>query len=437
MNLTGFALNNARFTALVVVLLAVTGFVLFGNFPSKEDPEVTVREAVVAAYFPGMAPERVENLITRKLEKQIRRIPEVRKIKSSSKTGVAIVHVVIYDKYFEMAPIWQDLRNKMQEVKVSLPQGTLGPFVNSDFGDVNVATVALTANGFSLEEMRKVARDIRDDLYALDGIRRVELHGVQQERIFLETTNARLARYGISPDDLIATLEQQNIILPGGKVEVGGYDIVIEPSGNFASVADIARNGDPHPRERTGHLSARRPDGAARLCRPAAVPRLPQRPAGHRAGGLDAEEKRQRTGIRAALMKTKIAEIQDELPIGYALDVRHLSGRLRGRLGRLRHPQRLRDPRHRAGHGHAVSGLAHGLIVGSIVPLTMLVSLVFMRVLDIELERVSLATMIIALGLLVDNGIVIAEDIGRRMAAGKSRSAMPPVGTGKQLACRS
>ena len=90
MNLTGFALGNTRFTALVVILLAVTGFALFGNFPSKEDPEVTVREAVVAAYFPGMSPERVENLITRKLEKQIRRIPEVRKIKSSSKTGVSI-----------------------------------------------------------------------------------------------------------------------------------------------------------------------------------------------------------------------------------------------------------------------------------------------------------------------------------------------------------
>ncbi|WP_299615284.1 efflux RND transporter permease subunit [Pelagibius sp.] len=236
MNLTGFALDNSRVTALVVVLLAIVGLLSFTSFPSKEDPEVTVREAVVAAYFPGMSPERVENLITRKLEKQIRRIPEVKKIKSSSKTGIAIVHVVVYDKFFEMAPIWQNLRNKMAEVRTSLPQGTIGPFVNSDFGDVNVATIALTAKGFSFEEMRKVARDIRDELYAVEGIRRVELHGVQRERIFLETTNARLARYGLSPDDLVATLEAQNIILPGGRVEIGGYGVVIEPSGNFDSI---------------------------------------------------------------------------------------------------------------------------------------------------------------------------------------------------------
>ena len=185
MNLTGFALHNTRLTALVVAMLAIAGVLLFLNYPSKEDPEVTVREAVVAAYFPGMSPARVENLITRKLEKEIRRIPEVKKIKSSSKTGVSIIHVVVYDRFFEMEPIWQNLRNKMAEARPQLPRGAIGPFVNSDFGDVNVATVALTANGFSFEEMRKVARDIRDELYAVDGIRRVELHGVQRERIYL------------------------------------------------------------------------------------------------------------------------------------------------------------------------------------------------------------------------------------------------------------
>ena len=432
MNLTGFALNNSRFTALVVVLLAVTGFALFGNFPSKEDPEVTVREAVVAAYFPGMAPERVENLIARKLEKQIRKIPEVRKIKSSSKTGVAIVHVVIYDKFFEMAPIWQDLRNKMQEVKVSLPSGTLGPFVNSDFGDVNVATVALTGNGFSLEEMRKVARDIRDELYALDGIRRVELHGVQQERIFLETTNARLARYGISPDDLIATLEQQNIILPGGKVEVGGYDIVVEPSGNFARVEDIEETVIRIPgSEQVAYLRDILTVRRAYVDPPQYLAYHDGRPAIVLAVSM--QKKNVNVLEFGPRLKTKITEIQDALPIGYDLtfatyqadyvaeSVDNVTLNVYETLGIVLATVML------------FLGWRTGLIVGSIVPLTMLVSLVVMRVLDIELQRVSLATMIIALGLLVDNGIVIAEDIGRRMAEGKSRRDAA-LGTGKQLA---
>ncbi len=432
MNLTGFALNNARVTALIVAMLAIAGVALFANFPSKEDPEVTVREAVVSAYFPGMSPERVENLITRKLEKEIRRIPEVKKIKSSSKTGVAIIHVVVYDKFFEMEPIWQNLRNKMSEARPSLPQGTVGPFVNSEFGDVNVATVALTADGFSLEEMRKVARDVRDDLYTIDGIRRVELHGVQRERIYLETTNARLARYGLSPEELIETLEAQNIILPGGRVEVGGYSVVIEPTGNFDSIEDIRDTVITIPStEQVAYLrdvlSVRR----AYEDPPQALAYYEGKPAIVLAVSM------QKTGVNVLdfgpRLKTRVEEIVTELPVGYSLDfatyqadyvaesVDSVTLNVYETLGIVLAVVML------------CLGWRTGLIVGSIVPLTMLVSLVFMSALDIELQRVSLATMIIALGLLVDNGIVIAEDIGRRMAEGASRPEAA-MGTGKQLA---
>ena len=431
MNLTGFALNNTRLTALVVAMLAVAGVLLFMNFPSKEDPEVTVREAVVAAYFPGMAPERVENLITRKLEKQIRLIPEVKKIKSSSKTGVSIIHVVVYDKFFEMEPIWQNLRNKMAESRPSLPQGTIGPFVNSDFGDVNVATVALTAGGFSLQEMRKVARDVRDDLYAVEGIRRVELHGVQRERVFLETTNARLARYGLSPEALIATLEAQNIILPGGRVEVGGYSVVIEPTGNFDSIEDIRDTVITIPAsEQVAYLrdilSVRR-----------AYEDPPQSLAYYNGKqAIVLAVSMQKTGVNVLdfgpRLKARVAEIEADLPIGYALDfatyqadyvkesVDGVTLNVYETLGIVLAMVML------------FLGWRTGLIVGSIVPLTMLVSLVFMSAFGIELQRVSLATMIIALGLLVDNGIVIAEDIGRRMAEGASRREAA-LGTGRQL----
>ncbi len=431
MNLTGFALNNTRLTALVVAMLAIAGVLLFLNYPSKEDPEVTVREAVVAAYFPGMSPERVENLITRKLEKEIRRIPEVKKIKSSSKTGVSIIHVVVYDRFFEMEPIWQNLRNKMAEARPQLPRGAIGPFVNSDFGDVNVATVALTANGFSFEEMRKVARDIRDELYAVDGIRRVELHGVQRERIYLETTNARLARYGLSPEELIATLEAQNIILPGGRVEVGGYGVVIEPSGNFDSIDDIRDTVITIPAtEQVAYLRDVLNVRRAYEDPPQALAYYNGEPAIVLAVSM------QKTGVNVLdfgpRIKEKIAEIEAELPVGYALDfatyqadyvaesVEGVTLNVYETLGIVLAMVML------------FLGWRTGLIVGSIVPLTMLVSLVLMSVFGIELQRVSLATMIIALGLLVDNGIVIAEDIGRRMAEGASRREAA-LGTGQQL----
>ena len=358
MNLTGFALNNTRLTTLVVAMLAVTGVLLFTNFPSKEDPEVTVREAVVAAYFPGMSPERVENLITRQLERQIRLIPEVKTIKSSSKTGVSIIHVVVYDRFFEMEPIWQNLRNKMAEAHPSLPQGTIGPFVNSDFGDVNVATVALTADGFSFEEMRRVARDIRDELYTVDGIRRVELHGVQQERIYLETTNARLARYGLSPDSLVQTLEAQNIILPGGRVDIDGYGTVVEPSGNFDSIEDVRNTVITIPA--TEQVAYLRDIVTVRRAYEDPAPSLAYYN-GHPAIVLAVSM--QKTGVNVLdfgpRLQARVAEIEGRAADRLCAGFRHLSGRLRRGVGRGRDPQRLRDAGHRAGHGDAVPGLAH------------------------------------------------------------------------------
>src|SRR5210317_712155 len=203
MNLTGFSLNNSRLVMLLVALLALAGLGMLTNFPSKEDAVVTIRDAVVTTYFPGMSPDRVEDLITRKVEEYIRQIPEVEDLYDvKSATGVSIVYVKVWDKFFDMDQIWQDLRNKMNDVKQELPEGTIGPFVDDEFGDVSVVLVALTAEGFSMAEMRDVARDMQDDFYTIPGIRKVGLHGVQSERVFLEISNARLAQYGLSPTEL-------------------------------------------------------------------------------------------------------------------------------------------------------------------------------------------------------------------------------------------
>ena len=135
MNLTGFSFNNSRLVMLLVALLAIAGVAMLPSFPSKEDAAVTIRDAVVTTYYPGMSPRRVEDLITRKIEEFIRRIPEVENIYNvKSATGVSIVYVKVWDKFFDMDQIWQDLRNKMNDVKAELPEGTLGPFVDDEFG---------------------------------------------------------------------------------------------------------------------------------------------------------------------------------------------------------------------------------------------------------------------------------------------------------------
>jgi multidrug efflux pump subunit AcrB len=177
--ITAFSLNTSRVTISFLVLVILAGIMQFLTFPRQEDPPIVIREAVVSAAFPGMLPEQVEDLITRRIEEQIRTMPEIDEITSDSKTGVTIVHATTRDEYSDLDEIWNRLRNKMSDLAPDLPDGTIGPFVNDEFGLVSIATIALWSDGFSMAEMRLVARDIRDRLYELDGIRKVELYGVQ------------------------------------------------------------------------------------------------------------------------------------------------------------------------------------------------------------------------------------------------------------------
>ena len=222
MSITKFSVETSRLTALFIAAILVIGVLTYVRMPSQEDPTITIRDAKITANYPGMSARRVEDLITRKIEEKVREIPEIERITSVAKSGSTVITVKVYDRYFDLGPIWKRLREKMNDLKGDLPSGTKGPFINDEFGIVAVATLALTGDGFSLAEMRETARRLRDRLYALPGVKRIEIHGIQEERIFLETTNARLAQYGLTPNDLVNALQAQNIIQPGGKVSARG-----------------------------------------------------------------------------------------------------------------------------------------------------------------------------------------------------------------------
>jgi len=320
-----------------------------------------------------------------------------------STTGMSIIYVKVWDSFFDMKPIWQDLRNKMDDVKAELPEGTIGPFVNDEFGDVAVALVALTAKGFSMADMRDVARDIRDDFYTLDGIRKVTLHGVQEERVFLEITNARLAQYGLSPRELGQILMEQNIILPGGSIDTGAVEMVVEPSGNFRSVEDIENVVIKLPQSKE----------VAYLKDIATVKRAyidpPQNKAyfnGSPAIILSVEQMEKGVNVLdfSPRVKHRVEEWQNRLPIGYKLDIAHYQA------------DYVAD---------SVNGVAMNLL--QTLATVLVVVMLFLGC------RITLATMIISLGLLVDNGIVIAEEIGRRMLEGEDRKDAA-INAGKTLA---
>ena len=419
MNITQLAFTYRKSVFLIIAVLLVNGLFSYFTLPAQEDPTITIREAIVSTSFPGMAPDRIEQLITKKLEEEIRKIPQVKEIKSSSATGISIIHVKIYDRYFNLDDIWQNLRNKVSAAHNKMPSGTHAPFVNDEFGDVSVVTLALTADGFDLGEMYDIAQHIRDNLYGVEGTKKIEILGRQEERIFLETSNAKLAQLGISPQSLINELQKQNIVRSGGQVNTGAISFIVEPSGNFNSLADIGDTYISIPNTEDfitlkDVVTLRRdfidpPDKTAYLNGQSAIffaiSMLPEK------NLLE----------YAPRVVNKINEIESSLPIGYNLEIATYQA----------------DQVAKTINGVSVNvlqtlaivlvvvilflGLRTGLIVGAIVPFVMLTTLSIMQFSDMKLERMSLATLIISLGLLVDNGIVIAEDFKRRLEDGVDR----------------
>jgi RND family efflux transporter MFP subunit len=225
--------------AFLRAVVCLAGTSVYFTQPRQEDPEVTLRSAQVVTQVPGLSPERIEQLVTRPIEDAVKSISEVDEIKSLSMTGLSIVMPEAASRYTDMAPIWADLRNKMDDLAPRLPEGAVGPQVNDDFGRVAVITLALTGSEYTMAELYSVARDIQKTLSALPLVARVDLFGVQPEHIWIEIDAAFMAQFGISPDNLVAALRGQNIALPGGMVEAQDQNIVIEPSGDFRSVDDI------------------------------------------------------------------------------------------------------------------------------------------------------------------------------------------------------
>ncbi len=196
----------------------MAGITSYMSMPRAEDPGFIVRIAVVTTYFPGASPERVELLVTDKLEEAIQEIPELDFITSQSKTGSSFIFVNIQPRYKEMRPIWDDLRRKVDATIPDLPEGIVDPFVNDDFGDVFGTTITISGEDFTYAELKDIADDVRDELLRVPEIAKVDIYGAQDERIFVEFNNARLAELGLSPGQLRAILESRNIVIPGGQV---------------------------------------------------------------------------------------------------------------------------------------------------------------------------------------------------------------------------
>ena len=419
MNITRFAVVNNRFTLFLALVLALFGISAYFNLPKAQDPGFIIRTAVITTQFPGASPERVELLVTDKIEQVIQQMTEIDFVGSDSQTGVSVVYANFKQRYRTMRPIFDDLRRKVEAVKPDLPKGISGPFVNDEYGDVFGVIYAVTGDGFSYAELKQAADEIRNQLLLLDNVAKVNLHGVQEEAVFVEYNNARLRELGLSPQQLQGALHSVNILSAGGNVRVGRERLVLEPTGNFESVKDIKRAVIDIP----GSGELLHLEDIARVYRGYKDPR---------------DSAVHASGKPALAIAVSMKDGGNILELGEELD--RILPDLRAsyphglEIDTLSYQPAQVDAAIDAfmkNLGQAVGivlvvmlvflGMRTGLVVAALVPAVMATTFLVMQWFDVGINKMSLAAMIIALGLLVDNAIVMAESIMLRLERGDSR----------------
>jgi len=418
MNLTRSAIEKNRVTLVALLVIALAGLFHFSTLPRAEDPGFVVRVAQVLTYFPGASPERVEQLVTDKLEKVIQEIPQIDYIESESKPGVSIIWVNILERHKEMRPIWDDLRRKVTRATGELPDEVVGPFVNDEFGDIFGIIVAISGEDFSYAELKEIADDCRNELLLSPHIAKVTIQGIQQERIFVEYQNARLAELGLSPFQLKGILEARNIIIPGGEIFTDREQIVLEPTGNFDSVADLKRTVITLPgRDEVVYLEDIVDIRRHYIDPPTKRVHYKGKPSLTLALNL------REGGDMLALgeeVKLSLARFRQAYPIGVDFDIvafqpEHVKRKVDEFVTNLLQAMVIVLV-----VMLVFLGLRTGLAVSSLIPMAMIMALLVMGLLGIGIDQMSLAAMIIALGMLVDNAIVMSESIMVLMGEGKS-----------------
>ena len=415
MNLTRSAITNNRITGVLVSLLFLSGILAFNSLPKAQDPGFIIRTAIITTQFPGASPERVELLVTDKIEKKVQEMPEVDNIQSESRTGISIITVNFLESYKNMRPIFDDLRRKVKDVEGELPEGIDPPLVNDEFGDVFGSVYTLTGDGYSYAELKTVADQIRDRLLKEPDIAKVSIHGVQKEVVFVEYDNARLSELQLSPQQLSQILGNANTLSSGGNIISGRERIVLEPTGNFESLADLQNTVIQLPSGSVVHLGDIAKVYRAYLDPPDSVSRANGEPTlaiaiSMREGGdilkLGAQLKQLMPQIRsqypwgvkieqiwfqAELVENSVNDFIDNLGMAIIIVILVMV---------------------------AFLGVRTGMVVAVLIPGTIVITFFLMQQFSITINQVSLAALIIALGLLVDNAIVMVESVLVKRQAG-------------------
>ncbi len=416
MSITAAAIRSNRVTGVLLAVLIFAGVSAYFALPQKMDPGFVIRTAMIVTQFPGASPDRVEQLVTDPIEQAVQSIPELDFVSSTSRTGVSIVNVNVREEFKEVRPIWDSLRRKIDAIQGNLPSGIQGPSINDELGDIYPIMFSMTGDGFSDRELSEIAETIRDQLLHIDGVGKVEIQGDQEERIYVEFNNAHLRQLGLSPGMLQSILASRNIIVPGGQIDLSGERISLEPSGNFGSVEELSRTLIELPS-----------GGVAYLGDVTTIRRGYQDPT---QGAVTVNGQPALTFAVNISDQSNLVELGNEVRDFFdALPANYPHG-IDFELTFFQ-PQEVEKKVDEfvVSVGQAVGivlvvmllslGLRTGLVVSSLIPAAMIITIWGLQLIGETINQMSLAALIIALGLLVDNAIVVSESILVRMQSGE------------------
>ncbi len=441
-NLSRWALEHPALTRYLMVVLMVLGFAAYFQLGQDEDPPFTFRAMVVRTYWPGATAQQVAEQVTDKLERTLQEVPYADKIRSYSKPGESqiILELKDYSKPSEVANVWYTVRKKIGDLRSTLPPGIQGPFFNDDFGDVYGVIYALESDGFNYAELKTFADDVRQQLLRVADVSKVELFGVQDEKVFIEVSLKRLAQLGLDFNQVLQQLSQQNAIESAGAVQTPLEVVQIRVAGQFNAIEDLKAmpiRGAGYGAGNTAGGSQLRLGDIAEIKRGYVDPPVIKvRHQGKEiiALGVSMAKGGDIIALGTALELT-FKRISQSLPAGISLvkvqDQPKAVSRSVGEfvsvlieavvivlavsfvaLGFHRRPGDL--PLWRRYY----IDIRPGLVVGITIPLVLAVTFLAMLYFNIGLHKISLGSLIIALGLLVDDAIIAVEMMVRKMEEG-------------------
>jgi multidrug efflux pump len=403
-------------------MLALFSAGLFSYFRlgQAEDPEFTFKVMVIRALWPGASPAEMEQQVTERLEKKLQETPYLDNVRSFTKSGEATIFIALRDSTppKEVAGVWYQVRKKIGDIRYTLPEGTLGPFFNDEFGDVFGNIYAFTGDGFSYAELKDHVEEVRKEILRVPAVAKAEIIGEQEQKIFVETSHRKLATLGIDPLSIFNVLREQNAMTPAGAIDTRSDRIFLRISGSFDSVESVREIGI----QANGRLF--RLGDIAHVYRGYVDPPSQKvRYMGQEAIALAVSMAKGSDILQLGQDLTKaFARIKKDLPVG--IEVHQYSNQ--PEVVKRSVDEFMRTLFEAVVIVLAVSffslGFRTGLVVALSIPLVLAVTFLMMKLYGIDLQRISLGALIISLGLLVDDAIISVEMMSTKMEQGMERA---------------